>query len=192
MQKILSISIILLVGLSLATWGTRFAIEKNYGSNTVHVGPWSALPFVGGRKVDPYTKANLAVSGKLPLGAAEGLSFTAITDSKGDVLRRNCNYSISGSTPLSRLWTLVIYDLSGNQINSNDQRVSGIFSGALIRFPDSSFLIKLADFPQSGNWIPLSGAGKFKLVLRLYDTSITSNIGVIKPDMPEIKLEGCS
>jgi len=190
-MRLLYLPVILLLGLLLAGWSVRFALDNGYGANIVTVGPWSALPFVGGRKVDPYTKSALAVSGKIPLGVAEGLAFTAITDSAGNRLERSCNYSISGNTPISRLWTLVPYDLSGNELKPENTQKTGIYSGSLIRFPNSSFKIALGDFPQSGNWMPLSGEGSFKLILRLYDTPISSDIGVSTPNMPSIQLENC-
>lgn len=190
-MRLLYLPIILILGLILAGWSAKFALDNGYGANIVRVGPWSALPFVGGKKVDPYTKSALAVSGKIPLGVAEGLAFTATTDSAGKRLDRNCNYSIIGNTPISRLWTLVPYDLSGNELKAPDTQNNGIYSGSLIRFPNSSFKIALGDFPQSGNWMPINGQGPFKLILRLYDTPIASDIGVSTPNMPSIELEKC-
>jgi len=190
-MKLLYIPITVLAGLSLAGWSAKYVLDNNYGANIVQVGPWSALPFVGGKKVDPYTKSVIAVSGKIPLGAAEGLTFTATNDNDGNELRRNCSYTVSGDTPLSRLWTLVAYDLSGQELRHENDKKSGIFSGALLRFPNSSFKITLDNFPQAGNWMPLSGEGPYKLILRLYDTPIISDIGVIEPNMPAIKLGAC-
>jgi len=190
-MKILHLPIIFFAGLSLAGWSVKYALENNYGSNIIQVGPWSALPFVGGKQVDPYTKSILAVSGKIPLGVAEGLAFTATTDDSENSLRRNCNYSINGTTPISRLWTITAYDLQGNPINPENGQRAGLLSNALLRFPNSSFKIALGDVPQSGNWIPLSGDGDFKLILRLYDTPIVSDVGVTPPTMPSIVLEEC-
>lgn len=191
MTRILYISVIFLIGLFFAGWSSKYVLDNNFGSNIINVGPWSALPFVGGQRVDPYTKSTLAITGKLPLGAAEGLVFTATTDSGGENLKLNCNYIISGDTPLSRLWTLVAYNVSGKAIENKNGAKSGVFSGAILRFPNSTFKISLGTYPRSGNWFPLNGKGEFKLVLTLYDTPITSDIGVIRQNMPDIKLEGC-
>lgn len=191
-MKILYLPIIFLTGLSLAGLSAYYVLENNFGTNIVKVGPWSALPFVGGKKVDPYTKSALAVSGKIPLGAAEGLSFSATRDSDGNILRTNCAYIIAGNTPISRLWTLAAYDLAGNNLRHANGSKSAVYSGSLLRFPNSFFKISLGDSPQSGNWIPLSGDGAFKLILRLYDTPIISDIGVVSHNMPVINLRRCT
>lgn len=183
--------VILLIGFSLGGLSAAYLTERTYGLGAINVGPWSAWPFVGGVEIDPYTTARVRSDGVIPLGAAEGLSFEALNDSSGKVLRQECRYVLSGDTSIARLWTLSAYDKSGKLTLVTDNKKSAIFSGSLLRFPDGSFTINLSHSPQSGNWLPLNDNGEFRLVMRLYDTPITSNSGLIIPTMPSIDLVEC-
>ncbi len=183
---------VIAIGLTLGGVSAHLSIRQSHGIGAINVGPWSAWPFVGGAEVDPYTSARSAADGTLPLGAAEGLSFEAATDDNGTPLRQNCRYEISGKTPITRVWTLTAYSQDGAALVSNIGDVAAFHSGNIVRFADSSFIIKIDDRPSSGNWMPISGDDDFKLILRLYDTPITSNSGVIDPVMPKIVPKGCA
>ena len=192
MRTLINILIVIVAGLSLGGISANYALQRSHGIGAVNAGPWSAWPFVGGSEVDPYTVAKATTDGTIPLGAAEGLAFEAIEDAQGNRLRKDCHYEISGQTSAARLWTLTAYNAEGGLVVDNSDNPSAIFSGNIVRSPDSSFLVKLGDSPRSGNWLPLKEKGNFKLVLRLYDTPITSNSGLIDPQMPEIKFVGCN
>ena len=192
MRILINISVVLFIGLILGGLSASFALQRSHGIGAVNTGPWSAWPFVGGAEVDPYTSAKATTDGTLPLGAAEGLTFEAVNDQSGETLRRECRYEISGETSSTRLWTLSAYDGKGELTLKDNVLVSAIYSGNILRYPDSSFSILTGYKPQSGNWLPIQGKGAFKLILRLYDTPITSNSGVIDPLMPRIKLIGCA
>lgn len=191
MRTIINVAIVLLIGLTLGGLSANFALQRTHGIGAVNTGPWSAWPFVGGAEVDPYTSAKATADGTIPLGAAEGLAFEAISDQDGKRLNRNCSYEVAGETSSARLWTLSAYNNDGELIVRDNILVSAIFSRNMVRFPDSSFVVKISRSPKSSNWLPLVGEGTFKLVLRLYDTPITSNSGVIDPQMPRITLLGC-
>lgn len=191
MRTFINIGTVLLLGLLLGGLSASFALQRTHGIGAVNTGPWSAWPFVGGAEVDPYTSAKATADGTIPLGAAEGLAFEAINDQNGQTLKRQCNYEIAGTTSSSRLWTLSAYDTTGMLILKDNVRVSAIYSGDLVRFPDGSFRLVMSRSPTAGNWLPLSGTGRFKMILRLYDTPITSNSGVIDPEMPAVNLVDC-
>jgi len=191
MRLIINMMVVLVIGLTLGGLSASYLIQRAHGLGAINAGPWSAWPFVGGVEIDPYTAAQTTANGTIPLGAAEGLSFEAVSDSSGKDLQQNCNYTLSGNTSISRLWTLSAYDISGQLLFLENNIKSAIFSGDIIRYPDGSFNVQLSQTPRAGNWIPLLSDKKFKLVLRLYDTPITSNSGLIEPIMPEINLIGC-
>ena len=46
-------------------------------------GAWTAWPHAGSPDADPYSIAMLARTGEVPLGAGEGIAFTAEIDSDG-------------------------------------------------------------------------------------------------------------
>ncbi len=191
MRIIINVAIVLFIGLLVGGLSANFALQRSHGIGAVNTGPWSARPFVGGAQIDPYTSAKATSDGTIPLGAAEGLAFEAIHDQDGNRLQKECSYEIAGDTSSARLWTLSAYDETGQLIVNDPVLISAIYSGTLVRYPDSSFVVKVSEKPKSGNWIPTKGEGNFKLILRLYDTPITSNSGVIDPQMPRIKLIGC-
>lgn len=191
MRIIINVVIVLFLGLLLGGLSAKFALERTHGIGAVNTGPWSAWPFVGGVQVDPYTSAKATSDGTIPLGAAEGLAFEAISDQDGVRLQKECSYEISGSTSSARLWTLAAYDQTGQLVVNEKVRRSAIYSGNIVRYPDASFAVKISNTPKSGNWLPMQGKGSFKLILKLYDTPITSNSGVIDPQMPRIKMIEC-
>lgn len=192
MRSFINIIAVIVIGLSLGGFSASLALQRSHGIGAVNSGPWSAWPFVGGAEVDPYNIAKSTTDGTLPLGAAEGLAFEATTDSNGNKLQKNCSYQIAGITSTTRLWTLVAYGRDGTLVKQEAVGGSSIHSGNIVRYPDSSFEINVGYSPNSGNWLPISGEGDFKLVLRLYDTPIASNSGIIKPQMPRITLIGCA
>ncbi len=192
MRTLINIFIVLIIGLSLGGLSANIALQSSHGIGAVSSGSWSAWPFVGGAQVDPYTSAKAATDGTIPLGAAEGLAFEALQDQDGANLRKQCSYEVAGDTSATRLWTMTAYNLDGKLIVDDGILISSIFSGNIIRFPNSSFVLNVSTSPNSGNWIPIRGTGKMKLVIRLYDTPITSNSGITKPLMPRIKLIGCN
>ena len=191
MRTLINIIVVLAIGLFVGGLSAKLALQRSHGIGAVNTGPWSAWPFVGGAQIDPYTSAKATADGTIPLGAAEGLAFEAINDQAGNTLLKECSYEMSGNTSAARMWTLSAYDERGQLVVNDTELVSAVYSGNIVRYTDSSFAVKISDKPSSGNWLPTQGEGNFKLVLRLYDTPITSNSGVIDPQMPRIKLIGC-
>lgn len=191
MRSIINIAIVISLGLLLGGLSANFALQRSHGIGAVNSGPWSAWPFVGGADIDPYTIAKATADGTIPLGAAEGLAFEAINDQNGDALRKQCSYEIAGETSATRAWTLSAYEPNGTLILDQPDLLSALYSGNITRYSNASFAITASELPKSGNWLPLQGEGRFKLVLRLYDTPITSNSGLENPQMPRIINLGC-
>ena len=154
------------------------------------VGPWTAWPAAGSPDADPYAVAWLARTGEVPLGAGEGLAFTARVDQAGDPLDTRCIYRIDGQTPAGRLWTLAAYD-SNDRLMANAARRTGFTSREILRRPDGSFAITVSRDVQAGNWLPITGDGPYSLTLRVYDTPLTTGGEVSDTMMPRIVREGC-
>jgi hypothetical protein len=126
----------------------------------------------------------------VPLGAGEGLTFTAETDSDGDALSGLCVYEVAGQTPPARLWTLTAYD-GGGRLMNNPARRTGFHSREILRRDDGSFAIAVAAEVQPGNWLPVAPAERFELVLRLYDMPLTSGARAQELTMPVVRRTGC-
>lgn len=192
MRLIVPIVLILLAGLFLGGSTAWYSIQHANRIGAINIGPWTAFPFASADQIDPYTIARGVAEGTVPLGATEGLSFEAFTDSMGEALSLACEYRIEGSTPPAKLWTLVTYEDSGRPVAPAPGGRSSIYSNAVIHFPNGTFMIDVSRYPRPGNWLAVSGDGSFRIVLRIYDTPITSSAGAERPPMPQIVREECA
>jgi hypothetical protein len=184
----IAIAVIIAAVLGLATaW---YAIDRGPLFGAMAVGPWEAWPGSGSPNADPYAVAKLARTGEVPLGAGEGLAFSARNDSTGEPLSGRCTYRIDGQTPAARLWTLTAYDDNG-RLMANAARRTGFQSREVLRRPDGSFLVAASPDVQPGNWLPIATDGPFSLVFRLYDTPLTTGGEVSDRMMPDIVRESC-
>ena len=190
MRFLIDLAIGALVAVVIGVATAWYAVEQGYQFGGVTVGAWKSRPQAGSPTADPYSLAMLARTGEVPLGAGEGLAFTAETDSAGEPLSGQCTYRIVGQTPAARLWTLTAYDLSG-RLMINTARRLGFHSREIVRRGDGSFDVAVSPEVASGNWLPVSAAGRFKLVLRLYDTPLTTGGRIADLTMPEIRRERC-
>lgn len=191
MRFFLDIVLVLALGLGLGGALSQVSIQNNSGFSALTIGQWTAWPRAGSRDADPYTKAKVAAVGEVPLGAAEGIAFHGRLDGDGQPLDLKCNYTVSGQTPLARFWTLTAHAQNGDVITSAAGNASMINSRSLIRQSNGTFLVSVGQELRGGNWIQTSGAGTFELIVRLYDSQITSAEALVEPQMPAITLKGC-
>jgi hypothetical protein len=190
LRLLIDIAVAIVVATILGFSTAWIAVEHGRIFGAVTVGPWTAWPSAGGPDADPYSVALLARSGEVPLGAGEGLAFTATTDNQGEPLSGDCGYVISGQTPPARLWTLTAYDETG-RLMANAARRSGFHSREIIRRTDGGLAITVSPDVEPGDWLPIARAGRFQLVLRLYDTPLTTATEFVDIDMPRIDQERC-
>ncbi len=153
-------------------------------------GPWTAQPTAETTTTNPYAAAIAATLLDLPLGVAEGLAFTATTDADGAPLLSRCDTTIEGRILPARLWTLTVYDGNGRLMANAASRTS-FHSRELLRRPDGSFTIDLSPTPLPGNWIPTGPEGGLVLVLRLYDTPLTTGLPPPEFALPVIRRGAC-
>ncbi len=195
MRIIIQIIFVLAIGVVVGATSAWYSIQRSHGIGAINIGAWTAWPYSGGNQADPYTLARATSDSTIPLGAAEGLAFEATRDNDGQLLKLECNYLLEGNTPKAKLWTLTPYRQDGNSVRPAD--TSSLIphhtnSTRLLRYTDGTFQIAIGPLPTPGNWLATHGEGAFRLVLRLYDTPITSNAGLVVPVMPKINNIGCS
>ena len=65
-------------------------------------------------------------------------------------------------------------------------------SDTLLRAPDGSFEIVLSRVPQAGNWISTKDAARFRVVVRLYDTTARTGTELTTLFMPRIARDHCA
>lgn len=155
----------------------------------VAVGPWRAVPAVSAETADPYTRARIARTGEIAIGAGEGLVFIAETDERGEALIGNCDYALVGGTPTARLWTLAVTDANGRLPKAVTGRTS-IGSRDILRDAAGRFEIVVAASARAGNWLPSHASGPLRLTLRLYDTPLALSPGG-DTAMPRIVRRAC-
>ena len=78
------------VALMLGIGSAWYMIERGSPLTTTKVGPWDGWVSEGNPNADPYTKAHVARSGRLPLTSTVARYFVARTDSAGHTLTSAC------------------------------------------------------------------------------------------------------
>lgn len=181
------VAIILLIAFGGATASAIYALRATVGFGSIGLGAWKAWPAAHTEYADPYAKAHRARSGKILLGDAEGLVFTAERDNDGNRLITNCRYVVVGETPPARFWTLHATDANDVLLVADEQFPSAYHSHNVLKGQAGEFEFSVGNHPQSGNWLATGQEIKpFKLVLTLFDTPTTGNSGVNDLKMPDI------
>ena len=172
--------------------GLLFTIRTlDGGVGLVVAGPWKGSLRDGTPDVDPYTLAANERSSILPLGTAEGLTFVARADGTGAPFLPSCTYVLKGPMPAARFWTVSLLDPDGFPLANPAERY-GFTSAEVLRDADARVTITISKEARSGNWLPIGNARAYLLMLRLYDTGL-STIGTTfeAAAMPKIERLGC-
>lgn len=186
-----------LVALTLAiafgggAWSALHTLKATSGFGAITFGPWSAYPKLQTASADPFAKAHRAGDGRILLGRAEGLVFTADSDESGAALSGRCSYEVSGSTPPSRFWTLTVTDANDEPLKAPPRVPTSINSWTTLRNMDGTFRIRLDAAAKGGNWIWLSADSDINLVLTLIDTPTAASLSLVELDLPKISRIGC-
>jgi hypothetical protein len=187
---LIDLALAVVVAIAVGVASAWYAVDRGRLFGAVTVGGWTAWPQEGGADADPYTLAMLARTGEVPLGAGEGLSFIAERDAEGVPLSGKCTYEVIGETPAARLWTLTATDDLGRLMDNIAHR-PGFHSREIVRRSDGGFAIAVSPTVKSGNWLPIGIVDRFHLVLRLYDTPLTTGSQIASLVMPAIRKVGC-
>jgi hypothetical protein len=189
LRLLFDIALAVVVALVVGIGSAWYAVDRGRLFGTVTSGEWTAWTSAGSAAPDPYSTAAMARSGEVPLGAGEGIAFTADTDSSGSPLAGSCAYVLVGQTPPARLWTLTVYDAEG-RLPATTLKRSGFSSQDILRREDGSFEINLSTEVQPGNWLEVP-SGRFRLTLRLYDAPLAVGTALSDINMPHIVRGRC-
>ena len=189
MTTLIKIVVAVFLGVLLGLVLTIHSLDQ--ANRNVAAGPWRGTAREGSGEIDPYALAANARSGLLPLGAAEGVSFVAESDTKGGALSGQCEYAVTGSIPPARFWTLSLLTPDGFPV-ANPALRTGFTSTEILRVSDEPMLITVSPEARSGNWLPTGHVKTYVLMLRLYDTGL-STVGTVLDAgaMPKIRRLGC-
>jgi hypothetical protein len=191
LKTVASIALILILALGGGTASAWYMIDRSFGIDAIAVGPWTAHPDRGTPQADPYSLAHFAREGKLVLGQAEGVTFTATRDSLGRPLSALCRYNVEGGLPAARFWTIHVAGVPGVDPTRASGDTPALHSLALLRAEDNSFDITVSRHPAPGNWLRVETEGEMALVLTLYDTPIAASARVADVELPRILELGC-
>lgn len=185
------VALALIITFGLGTWSAVEALKATAGFGGIRLGTWEAFPQAQMATADPYAKAHRARAGKLLLGGAEGLSFTATKDAAGQPLNGDCTYVISGINPPARAFTLFATDMADTVLSAGNDLPGALNSWTVLRAADNSFYITVSPNAHAGSWLATRHSGPFKLVLTLLDTPTAGSTGLIDLTMPTLTKTGC-
>lgn len=184
------IVVAVIVGVILGFAVTTSTLDRSHLGEAF--GPWHGAPHDSAGEPDPYALAATARASLLPLGSSEGLSFIAEVDSGGAKLDGACDYVVAGPMPQTRFWTLSLLTPAGFPVAGPSERYA-YTSSDVLRFVDQPLAINVSRAARSGNWLPTGAQRAFVLMLRLYDTGL-STVGskLDAAAMPQIRRVACS
>ena len=171
MRLLLGTLFALAVAATVGLGATYFALSRGAAFGALTIGSWTAWPKTGTMEADPYARASIARTGRLPIALGDGLTFLAKTDDKGRSLDGRCDVVLSGVTPAARFWTLTLYNRDGELVANAIGRYD-FTSQEIVRRADGSFEIVIAPRASPGNWLPTGGIERYLLALRFYDTAV--------------------
>lgn len=191
MPFIFNLFVALTIAIVTGIGSVWLVVRDGAGIEVVRDGPWESWISAGNPNADPYTRAMLARSGRIPMASAEAIYFRTTTDSSGERLSGKCTYLIHGKSLDSRWWTLTVTDENDRLITNLANRYA-LNSVHILRNNDGGFNIQIAPTARSGNWIPSGDRDALTLTLRLYDTPMISNGNITEPGLPRIVRGNCT
>lgn len=188
--RLLALGILsLLIGLSSA-WLT---FEGGLALNSVQIGPWIIWSEAADPDADPYTRANVARSGRLQISGASARYFRASEDSDGRTLWSSCEYVIEGPAIDALWWSLAVYNEKGRLFKNKADRHAFNSTNIFLR-EDDSFDISVSRDARPGNWLPVSGDDAFQIILRIHWPATledSSGSPLLDVGLPTITRVGC-
>jgi hypothetical protein len=165
-------AIALVVGLGSA-W---HMVDQGSALTTLRDGPWTAWYAAGDPKADPYTKARVARSGRLPIVSTTAMEFLARTDAEGEPLESGCHYRVRVPQVPALWWSLSLYDGEGRLIDNPADR-HAFSSKNVLPVSDGTARIALAPSPRAGYWLPTGADSNLMLVFRVFRPYDTADLG---------------
>lgn len=163
-DSVLVLAIAVVIGLGSA-W---HMIDEGSALTTGTIGPWSVWHSAGNPDADPYTRAHIARSGRLPITSTSAAYYFAETDDDGRTLVSDCQYILEGQAFNAAWWSLTLYDETGRLV-ANKARRHAFSDRELTLSRDGRYRIVLGRDVRPGDWLPSGLKDKrLKLVIRVY------------------------
>jgi hypothetical protein len=163
--------------------------------NSIHNGPWRSSADTGSVDANPWSRAAVAIAGLYALSRQEAIYFTAFTDSGGETLRGECDYTLSGPTPDARWWSLTVYGadhyLVPNPQDRHAANAANLPSAAAGRI-DLTLSGNTAAIQHRADALPVPAQGSFSLTLRLYNPPPSTATQLDRVPLPTIQRGDCA
>ncbi len=167
MQQLTKIILFALFAVFLGLGSMWSMITTGTGLSVLTVGPWQSWTTQGHPDTDPYTRAHIMRSGRLPITSTGARYFMARTDSGNDPLFASCEYELRGRSIDALWWSIALYDEEGQIIPNSAERYA--FNSANMFFrDDGTYSVRIAQRARPENWLPISGDRPLVLMLRIY------------------------
>ena len=172
-------------GVGSALWGM-----KHGGGAEVHDG-WAGSKVTGSTEADPWTRAQVALTGLLALNRSQAIYFTRRTDDAGQPLRADCRYRVEGGALPARWWSITVYAADDYLPLNDDDALS--FDATEVRSDAQGRWVAsvAAHKPASGAWASSRNAGAFDLTLRLYNPTPAAQADFGAIPFPRVVRMGC-
>ena len=184
---------VLAIGLGVGLGATYYSVSRNVVFGAVEAGPWTAWPADRRARRRPL---HARLGGPQRRDAAGRSARASSSRPAATAPAGRCSPSAptgsSAGRPQARYWTITAQTPNG-QLIENPARRYGFTSAEIVRGQNGQFTIEVAREARPGAWLPVTGAGRFDLVMRLYDTPVSVTSSVIDPaTVPRIEQAGCS
>lgn len=191
MNLIANILTFLLLSLVTGLGSAWYLVSSGTDFTALNEGPWHSWGRVGRAVADPYTRAHITRSGRLPVMSKTMLYFTTVRDSEGRKIDAECDYTILGDDPQGRWWSLAAYDGAGN-LMSNPAARHAFNASNVMRDPTGRFTITLSRNPMTGNWLPVESDYQVRLIYRLHLDATEKRDANTAFGLPEIRRDRCN
>lgn len=181
-RRIAAAAAVAVAGIALGLFTAWLSVRSPGAIRSVTVGAWHASLLSGSADADIYTRARIALSALVVLNREETIYFLATADDKGEALKSQCSYRISGEPPQARWWSITAYAQDMYLIPNAQKRYSISSANALDAGGKFSVVTAPSQPVNAVNWIPTPGERGLVLTLRLYNPAplIVANPAALK------------
>ena len=166
--RFIKLILTLVIAAAVGVWSSDYMVSHGSPLSTDYYGPWQHWRDLGHASADPYTRAHIAISGKLRIASNSAGVFEARTDNLGARLHSSCDYVVEGTSMPGVWWSMGVFDSDGRLI-PNDAGRYEFTADTIAPNPNGSFIVTLGRDARPGNWLPTSGAGRLVLVFTVLD-----------------------
>ena len=184
------LAMVIVAGLALGA-GSALHTMKRGGLRGAGSTGWQGSAVAGSVDADPWTRAQVALTGLLALNKSQAIYFTTQTDSSGARLSDRCRYRVTGGALPARWWSVTVYADDDYLPQNDDDALS--FDATEVK-PDAQgqWIALVAGKPEPGQpWASSNKAGNYTLTLRLYNPAKSAQDDFGSIPLPKVTKLDC-